>query len=182
MKTVNVGTNKSYNLTLRFTSTTEYSVFEHSEISLESNSSHEISPVWEDLQDQPVTIYVDLGNDGTIDDSLIVDNQYTSVNETQTTIPQQFSLSQNYPNPFNSSTNIRFALPTETSVKLEIFNLLGERIVTLVDETRQAGYYTEQFDASGLSSGVYLYRLQAGDPSVGSGQSFVETKKLLLLK
>ena len=59
-------------------------------------------------------------------------------------------------------------------MKLEIYNALGERIATLVDETRQAGYYSEQFDATGLASGLYFYRLQAGE--------FVDTKKLLLLK
>ncbi len=59
-------------------------------------------------------------------------------------------------------------------MKLEIYNVMGERIATLVDEPRQAGYYSEQFDATGLASGVYFYRLQGGD--------FVDTKKLLLLK
>ena len=59
-------------------------------------------------------------------------------------------------------------------MKLEIYNALGERITTLVDETRQAGFYSEQFDATGFASGLYFYRLQAGD--------FVDTKKLLLLK
>jgi hypothetical protein len=97
-------------------------------------------------------------------------------------LPTAYALEQNYPNPFNPSTEIRFALPKEIRVKLEIYNALGERIAKLVDETRQAGYYSEQFNAAGLASGLYLYRLQAGDPSAGSGQSFVETKKLLLLR
>jgi hypothetical protein len=89
-------------------------------------------------------------------------------------LPKEFSLNQNYPNPFNPSTHIQFALPQERNVKLEIFNLLGERIAILVDEKRQASYYSERFDATGLASGVYFYRLQTGD--------FVDTKKLLLLK
>ncbi len=63
---------------------------------------------------------------------------------------------------------------TRVVMKFEIYNLLGERIATLVDETRPAGYYSEQFDATGLASGVFFYRLQAGE--------FVDTKKLLLLK
>ena len=67
-------------------------------------------------------------------------------------------------------------------MKLEIYIALGDRIATLVDATRQAGYYSEKFDASGLASGLFFYRLQAGDPSAGSGHSFVDTKKLLLLK
>ena len=96
--------------------------------------------------------------------------------------PESFSLAQNYPNPFNPSTQIQFALPKASHVKLEIYNALGERIATLLNETRQAGYYSEQFDAIGLASGIYFYRLQAGDPSAGSGHSFVDTKKLLLLR
>ena len=72
------------------------------------------------------------------------------------------------------STQIQYALPKTAHVTLEIYNGLGERIGTLIDETRQAGYYSEQFDATGLASGLYFYRLQAGD--------FVDTKKLLRLK
>jgi hypothetical protein len=92
----------------------------------------------------------------------------------KTPVPESFSLAQNFPNPFNPSTQIQFGLPKESHVKLEIFNLLGEQIATLVDRTTQAGYFSEQFDATGLASGLYLYRIQAGD--------FVDTKKLLLLK
>jgi hypothetical protein len=89
-------------------------------------------------------------------------------------LPTVYALEQNYPNPFNPSTRIQFGMPQTSHVKLEIYNGLGERIATLVDETRQAGYYSEQFDATGLASGLYFYRLQAGD--------FVDTKKLVLLK
>ncbi len=67
-------------------------------------------------------------------------------------------------------------------MKLEIYNVMGELITTLVDEPRQAGYYSERIDATALASGLYFYRLRAGHPSAGSGQSFVDTKKLLLLK
>ena len=89
-------------------------------------------------------------------------------------LPTAYALEQNYPNPFNPSTQIQFALPKASHVRLEVYNALGERIATLVDDTRQAGYYSEQFDATGLASGLYFYRLQAGD--------FLDTKKLLLLK
>ncbi len=71
-------------------------------------------------------------------------------------------------------TTNEFDLPKKNRVRLDIFNILGERIATLVDETRQAGYHSEQFDATGLASGLYFYRLQAG--------GFVATKKLLLLR
>jgi hypothetical protein len=89
-------------------------------------------------------------------------------------LPTVFALDQNYPNPFNPSTQIQFALPRESIVRLEVFNILGERVATLVNETRPVGYYSERFDATGLASGLYLYRMKAGE--------FVDTKKLLLLK
>jgi photosystem II stability/assembly factor-like uncharacterized protein len=86
----------------------------------------------------------------------------------------RFSLEQCFPNPFNPSTTIRFNLPKETYVKLEVFNLLGERVATLVNEVRHTGSYSEKFDGTKLPSGVYLYRLQAGGYSA--------TKKLVLLR
>jgi len=89
-------------------------------------------------------------------------------------VPTVFSLSQNYPNPFNPTTVIRYGLPRESHVSLEVFSIDGKRVATLVDETEGAGAYRVTFSASGISSGVYLYRLRAGD--------FVETKKLLLMK
>ncbi len=96
------------------------------------------------------------------------------VNNDPPVVPVKPLLYNNYPNPFNPSTTIQSALPKGSHVKLEIYNTLGERIATLTNETRQAGYYSEQFNATGLASGVYFYRLQSGD--------FVGTKKLLLLK
>ncbi|MBI4534947.1 MAG: T9SS type A sorting domain-containing protein, partial [Ignavibacteriae bacterium] len=89
-------------------------------------------------------------------------------------IPTEFALFQNYPNPFNPSTTIEFWLPKESNTTLEIYNLLGQKIATLVNEVRAPGTYKERFDASGLASGVYLYRLRAGE--------FVQTRKLLLLR
>jgi hypothetical protein len=108
--------------------------------------------------------------------AVILHNNYSavSVENPRSPVISNYELLQNHPNPFNPSTHIRFALPEESHVKLEIYNTLGERIATLVDEPRPTGYYTEQFDAAGLASGLYFYRLAAGD--------FVETKKLILLK
>ena len=88
--------------------------------------------------------------------------------------PRAITLSQNYPNPFNPTTNINFTLPESQNVRLDVFNILGQRVATLVDGHRTAGQHTVQFDASRLSSGVYLYRLQAG--------SFVTQKSMMLVK
>jgi len=84
-------------------------------------------------------------------------------------------LEQNYPNPFNPSTVIKYSISAKSQVKLEIFNLLGQRVGSLVNEVQEAGYHEIIWAAaSNIGSGVYYYRLRAG--------SFVETKKLILLR
>ncbi len=87
--------------------------------------------------------------------------------------PETFSLAQNYPNPFNPSTTISYSLPTTTTVSLRIFNTLGQEVALLVNEQNSPGYYQMTWNAS-VSSGIYFYRLQAGE--------YVETKKMILLK
>jgi hypothetical protein len=77
--------------------------------------------------------------------------------------PSHISLSQNYPNPFNASTTIEFTLPEDTEVELAIYDLLGRKVTVLEKGQKSAGDYKIPFDASGLSSGVYFYRLQAGE-------------------
>lgn len=77
-------------------------------------------------------------------------------------LPRDFSLSQNYPNPFNPSTQIAYEVPSAAHVRLEVFNMLGQKVATLVDEVQGPGRYDRHFDASALPSGVYMYRLRAG--------------------
>jgi ligand-binding sensor domain-containing protein len=89
-------------------------------------------------------------------------------------VPLVFRLFQNYPNPFNPSTTIRYALPNRAHVTLTVFSTLGQQVATLVNENQEAGYHDVRFDGSGLASGVYFYRIQAGD--------FVQTKRLLILR
>ncbi|MFI5253733.1 MAG: T9SS type A sorting domain-containing protein [Bacteroidota bacterium] len=89
-------------------------------------------------------------------------------------IPSDYRLLQNYPNPFNPTTKIEYTLPEKSKVMLKVYNLLGELVATLVDETQPAGIHHVAWDGSQLASGVYFYRLNAG--------SFVQTKKFVLLK
>jgi hypothetical protein len=99
-------------------------------------------------------------------------------------LPAAFELCQNYPNPFNPTTTIKYELPKASVVRLSVYDILGREVSVLVNERKNAGSYEVKFsakggsasggDASGLSSGVYFYRLQAGD--------FTQTKRLLLLK
>jgi hypothetical protein len=96
------------------------------------------------------------------------------VEENETGHPSEYALYQNYPNPFNPTTNIEYEIPAAGFVTLKVYNMLGQEVATVVNEERDAGSYQVQFDGTGLSSGVYFYRIQAGD--------FVDAKKLLLIK
>lgn len=101
----------------------------------------------------------------------------TGVINVSSEIPNEFSLMQNYPNPFNPATKIRFAIPqnlSEKFVSLKVFDITGKEVSVLVNESLQTGFYETSFDAVGLASGVYIYRLQAGN--------FVEQKKLTVVK
>lgn len=98
-----------------------------------------------------------------------------SITNIQTTeIPVRYSLAQNYPNPFNPSTSIRFEIPTDGIVKLKIYDMLGKEVVTIVNEQKIAGAYVVDFNASGLASGVYFYKLEVND--------FSEIRKMTLVK
>ena len=96
-----------------------------------------------------------------------------------TDVPSEFSLAQNYPNPFNSGTIINFSLPEAGQVRLEVFNVLGERVALPVDEEMAAGKFSIPFDAARLPSGVYFYKLSA---FVGSGKGFSRTNRMVLSK
>ena len=109
-----------------------------------------------------------IDNDGTFD--------YSEIVEAEIDVPKTFALNQNYPNPFNPGTVISYQLPVNSLVRLELFSITGEKVATLVNEELEAGYHNYNLSASalGLSSGVYIYRMIAGE--------FVSTKKLMLIK
>jgi len=98
----------------------------------------------------------------------------TAVTPIGTTVPQSYSLAQNYPNPFNPVTKINFAIPKQGFVTLKVYDMLGREVTKLVNEVKQAGTYSVDFDATRLSSGVYFYKLEAG--------GFVDTKRMVLIK
>lgn len=132
-----------------------------------SNTLMEYSFTDETMHQSPITQYrlkmIDF--DGTF--------SYSDVVEVHTS-PLSFELAQNYPNPFNPSTKISWQSPVGSRQTLKVYDVLGNEIVTLVDEYRDAGSYEVSFDATGLASGVYVYRLMT--------EGFVETKKMVLLK
>ena len=119
-------------------------------------------------------------------------------------LPTEFSLAQNYPNPFTPTTSIKFKVPSSKVVTLKVFDVLGREVATLVNEVKEPGTYTVQWDArlrssafvrgtsadwsnsggqaSGVSSGVYFYRLQARPLSGGQAGAFSATRELLLLR
>jgi hypothetical protein len=98
----------------------------------------------------------------------------TEVEDITETLPTVYSLNQNYPNPFNPATMINFSIPKEEFVTLNVYNSIGQKVATLVNESKSAGTYQVDFNAANLSSGIYLYKITAGN--------FIETKKMILMK
>ena len=123
---------------------------------------------------------------GWVIDDLEIQGRIVGVEDENNNMPKSFSLSQNYPNPFNPTTKIRYSIPLNlpdgkagvkrerSNVVLKIYDALGREVTTLVNEVKSPGNYEVSFDANKLASGIYYYRLKAGD--------FTETKKMILLK
>jgi len=122
-----------------------------------------------------------VGPDGTVflahaDEGLIAYtySSYTVIANELSKIPIKYKLLQNYPNPFNPSTIIKYFLPKPEAVKIEVYNTLGQKIQTLLNISMPAGYHEVEFNAQNLPSGVYLYRIKAGE--------FLNVNKMILLK
>ncbi len=105
---------------------------------------------------------------------LVTNSNILSIDNNKNNSPLNFKLYQNYPNPFNPSTNINYQIPNDGFVTLKIYDVLGRKVATLVNENKKTGRYNVNFNASNLTSGVYLYQLKVND--------FVSTKKLVLVK
>ncbi len=122
-----------------------------------------------------LSIRVEDTNGGVFEESIVIDIQMGVSNELDgNNQPIQFELDQNYPNPFNPTTNISFTLPSSGFTLLEVFNLQGQKVATLLKSRVSAGNHTITFEASALASGVYIYRL--------TSSAKVQTKKMLLIK
>lgn len=107
--------------------------------------------------------------------SLTLERGLETSNESINGVPEKFGLDQNYPNPFNPSTNINFSLPQTSRVTLAVYDMLGRRVATLLDNKQlNAANHSVKFDASALASGMYIYRIEAG--------SFISTRKMMLIK
>ncbi|UCE25117.1 MAG: C10 family peptidase [Candidatus Zixiibacteriota bacterium] len=130
-------------------------------------------------------IAADLDSDGDLDlvtantssqdISILLNESATDIIQTSADeLPRNFALYQNYPNPFNPATEIAFALPRAAQVRLDVFNVMGQRVTTLIDERRAAGYHSVIWNAVSSASGMYFFRIEAGD--------FSESRKMLLVK
>jgi len=106
--------------------------------------------------------------------SLVESVVITDIKKNESSLPMNFELKQNYPNPFNPVTNIEFSIPSNGYVKLEVYDLLGRKISTLINEYKNLGYYNVKFDGSNLNSGIYIYSLYFNDK--------ISSKKMLLIK
>jgi len=135
---------------------------EHSSVSVSDTVVH---AVWADFRDgSSYEIYYNRNPTGNV----------TGIENIGLDFPEEFMLEQNFPNPFNPSTTFKYSIPNSEFVTLKVYDVLGNEVATLVNEEKPAGIYEVEFDASRLSSGVYLYKLSAGD--------FSDVNKLMLLK
>lgn len=123
--------------------------------------------IWQDDRNGDWDIYCPVGDPNPAKVTGIQDDPVSG-------LPTEYSLSQNYPNPFNPTTTIEFGLPVAGDVQLIIYDILGRRVMTLVNEFRDTGNYKVMFDGSSLSSGMYIYQIVAGN--------YIHTKKMMLVK
>lgn len=126
------------------------------------------------VEDEILEIYFAAEIDNALLNGIVIEKSSTEVPDYEDSIPAGLRLLQNYPNPFNPSTVIKYSIPEINDVKMNVYNLLGEHVTTLVNERQDKGNYEVNFDASMLSAGIYFYKVQAG--------KFTEIRKMIFLK
>jgi hypothetical protein len=150
-------------------------------IATTSSTSYTDNSAFQDSQGQETRYYIKAVND--LSFTSLPSNQYTvylqtphkvTNSDSNENLPNEFILHQNYPNPFNPSTEIRFDLPESAQVQLSIFDVMGREVARLVEETMEAGSHQVSWNASNLSSGVYVIHINAG--------SFIQSRSMVLLK
>lgn len=171
---ISYGSAKEYNVELNYVTENGVGRFGASNVQLTTNTTHTFVPDWENVSGAQLVVLVDIGNDGTIDDTLHLNNTVDVEDQGLLLSPKTYNLAQNYPNPFNPTTTIQYSVPQRSNVALKVYDVLGNEIAVLVNEEKERGVYSVNFDATQLASGIYFYRLKAG--------SFVETKKMILLR
>ena len=171
-----VGTvSRTYTIVLELDTATGAKRFSHEFVSLEANSSHIIQPDWLHITTANLKILIDHNNDGTIDDSMVVENQITDVRSPGSgRLPSAFVLHQNYPNPFNPRTKITYDIPKRADVRVKIYDVFGREVAILVDGVQEPGQKSVEWNAPSFASGVYFCKLEA--------DNVILTRKLVLLK
>lgn len=130
---------------------------------------------WNFSGDNPTIITGHLFSDITVPSDFISDITLTGIKSSKFQIPDDYELKQNFPNPFNPSTKIEFFLKQSGKVRLDIYNLIGQKVAELINEELSAGFHYVNFNASDLASGIYIYQLKVGN-------KFTSAKKMILAK
>ncbi len=138
--------------------------------------------VWEESDGMALNGYTYDLEAALIEGKIYGDTILLNIKKPDQLAPSKFIVYQNYPNPFNPTTSLQYSVGSRQFVTLKVYDLLGREIATLINEEKPAGVYEVEFNAVNLPSGIYFYQLRAGNPSAGSGQSFVDTKKMVLLR
>ena len=173
----NLGRSQIVSLELCCIQNGSYQKFERSGVELKARALYRFTPDWANMGDRLLIVEVDTDLDGTMDETLKLENQYTGVETSESSgaePPAAYALSQNYPNPFNNRTKIRFALPEPSQVRIELFNVLGQQVRVLLERRLEAGYHEMAFEAADLASGLYLCRFRA--------HGFVRVRKMVLMR
>ncbi|MBD3402733.1 T9SS type A sorting domain-containing protein, partial [candidate division GN15 bacterium] len=175
----NSGGARTYEIILWTGSPTSEDFGQVMNITLDSAAGQWLAPDWDNLMTNPVVVANDTDGDGAPDDTTLY-NVVTDVEDTpDEELPLGFELQQNYPNPFNPTTTIEFSLPSQSRVRLDVYNVLGQRVNTLVDKELSAGSYAVEWNGRNnagtpVATGVYFYRLTTDE--------YTSSKKMLLLK